>query len=120
MHFTSLYATLCLLLLLWQVEAYLFDGYWEDMRSIGAFYHANMECIKISNMGYKLVTELPERAESTMQVNHVSEFYKLYIMAPRQLTQTSLPWQLLRYRLSSLHHASVSASNSDWRSCNKR
>ncbi|KAK4742138.1 hypothetical protein SAY87_000139 [Trapa incisa] len=26
-----------------QVEAYLFDGYWEDMGSIGAFYRASME-----------------------------------------------------------------------------
>lgn len=86
----------CLLLLLWQVEAYLFDGYWEDMRSIEAFYHANMECIKRSNMRYKSVAKLPERAERIMQVNCVCEFYKLYVMAPRQLTQTFLPWQLLR------------------------
>ncbi|KAK8476836.1 hypothetical protein V6N11_030668 [Hibiscus sabdariffa] len=35
-----------------KVEAYLFEGYWEDMRSIEAFYQANMECIKKSNMGY--------------------------------------------------------------------
>ncbi|KAJ4723946.1 Glucose-1-phosphate adenylyltransferase [Melia azedarach] len=35
-----------------KVEAYLFDGYWEDMRSIQAFYQANMECTKDSNMRY--------------------------------------------------------------------
>ncbi|GMI81040.1 ADP-glucose pyrophosphorylase small subunit 2 [Hibiscus trionum] len=35
-----------------KVEAYLFEGYWEDMRSIEAFYQANMGCIKKSNMGY--------------------------------------------------------------------
>ncbi|XWS55455.1 hypothetical protein CRYUN_Cryun09bG0001600 [Craigia yunnanensis] len=35
-----------------KVEAYLFEGYWEDMRSIEAFYQANMECIKKSNVGY--------------------------------------------------------------------
>ncbi|KAK4857342.1 hypothetical protein QYF36_027071 [Acer negundo] len=35
-----------------KVESYLFDGYWEDMRSIQAFYQANMECIKKSNMRY--------------------------------------------------------------------
>ncbi|KAL5782058.1 hypothetical protein ACOSP7_007087 [Xanthoceras sorbifolium] len=35
-----------------KIEAYLFDGYWEDMRSIKAFYQANMECIKKSNMRY--------------------------------------------------------------------
>ncbi|KAL1121918.1 hypothetical protein V6Z11_D01G267000 [Gossypium hirsutum] len=34
------------------VEAYLFEGYWEDMRSIEAFYQANMECIKKLNTGY--------------------------------------------------------------------
>lgn len=66
------------------------------MRSIEAFYHANMECIKRSNMRYKSVAKLPERAERIMQVNCVSEFYKIYAMAPRQLTQTFLPRQLLR------------------------
>ncbi|OAY51353.1 inactive glucose-1-phosphate adenylyltransferase small subunit 2, chloroplastic isoform X2 [Manihot esculenta] len=35
-----------------KVQAYRFNGYWEDMRSISAFYEANMECIKRSNMGY--------------------------------------------------------------------
>ncbi|XP_022765856.1 inactive glucose-1-phosphate adenylyltransferase small subunit 2, chloroplastic, partial [Durio zibethinus] len=35
-----------------KVEAYLFEGYWKDMRSIEAFYQANMECVKKSNMGY--------------------------------------------------------------------
>ncbi|KAE8734255.1 Inactive glucose-1-phosphate adenylyltransferase small subunit 2 [Hibiscus syriacus] len=35
-----------------KVDAYLFEGYWEDMRSIEAFYQANMNCIKISNVGY--------------------------------------------------------------------
>ncbi|OMO97715.1 Nucleotidyl transferase [Corchorus olitorius] len=35
-----------------KVDAYLFEGYWEDMRSIKAFYQANMECIKKSNVGY--------------------------------------------------------------------
>ncbi|KAJ0092456.1 hypothetical protein Patl1_27121 [Pistacia atlantica] len=35
-----------------KVKAYRFDGYWEDMRSIEAFYQANMECIKPSNMRY--------------------------------------------------------------------
>ncbi|KAK3204796.1 hypothetical protein Dsin_018842 [Dipteronia sinensis] len=35
-----------------KIESYLFDGYWEDMRSIHAFYQANMECIKKSNMSY--------------------------------------------------------------------
>ncbi|XP_044466978.1 inactive glucose-1-phosphate adenylyltransferase small subunit 2, chloroplastic isoform X2 [Mangifera indica] len=35
-----------------KVEAYRFDGYWEDMRSIEAFYQANMECIKKSNIRY--------------------------------------------------------------------
>ncbi|KAF9679285.1 hypothetical protein SADUNF_Sadunf07G0124000 [Salix dunnii] len=35
-----------------KVQAYAFDGYWEDMSSIAAFYQANMECIKGLNMGY--------------------------------------------------------------------
>lgn len=35
-----------------KVQAYEFDGYWEDMSSIAAFYQANMECIKRLNMGY--------------------------------------------------------------------
>ncbi|KAL6976995.1 glucose-1-phosphate adenylyltransferase [Sarracenia purpurea var. burkii] len=35
-----------------KVHAYRFDGYWEDMRSIEAFYQANMECTKKTNMGY--------------------------------------------------------------------
>ncbi|KAA8532190.1 hypothetical protein F0562_006668 [Nyssa sinensis] len=35
-----------------KVHAYRFDGYWEDMRSIGAFYRANMESTKKTNMGY--------------------------------------------------------------------
>lgn len=39
-----------------QVNAYRFDGYWEDMRSIEAFYNANMESTKKANMGYKSVT----------------------------------------------------------------
>ncbi|XP_058184220.1 inactive glucose-1-phosphate adenylyltransferase small subunit 2, chloroplastic isoform X1 [Rhododendron vialii] len=35
-----------------KVNAYRFDGYWEDMRSIEAFYDANMESTKKANMGY--------------------------------------------------------------------
>ncbi|KAE8686718.1 Glucose-1-phosphate adenylyltransferase small subunit [Hibiscus syriacus] len=35
-----------------KVDAYLFEGYWEDMKSIEAFYQANMKCIKNSNLGY--------------------------------------------------------------------
>jgi ADP-glucose pyrophosphorylase len=29
-----------------QIEAFIFDGYWVDMRSIEAFYQANMESTK--------------------------------------------------------------------------
>ncbi|XAR64528.1 Glucose-1-phosphate adenylyltransferase [Bertholletia excelsa] len=36
-----------------KVHAYHFDGYWEDMRSIEAFYQANLESTKETNMGYK-------------------------------------------------------------------
>ncbi|KAI6699003.1 hypothetical protein NL676_019122 [Syzygium grande] len=35
-----------------KVMAYPFDGYWEDMRSIGAFYRANMETTRKCNRGY--------------------------------------------------------------------
>ncbi|CAN1846852.1 Inactive glucose-1-phosphate adenylyltransferase small subunit 2, chloroplastic [Linum perenne] len=31
-----------------EVHAYVFNGYWEDMGSISAFYRANLECIKVS------------------------------------------------------------------------
>ncbi|XP_074367365.1 inactive glucose-1-phosphate adenylyltransferase small subunit 2, chloroplastic-like isoform X3 [Apium graveolens] len=36
-----------------KVQAYKFDGYWEDMRSIESFYHANMESTRTTNMAYK-------------------------------------------------------------------
>ncbi|KAK6914429.1 Nucleotidyl transferase domain [Dillenia turbinata] len=35
-----------------KVGAFLFDEYWEDMRSIEAFYQANMESTKETNLGY--------------------------------------------------------------------
>ncbi|XP_050383417.1 inactive glucose-1-phosphate adenylyltransferase small subunit 2, chloroplastic [Argentina anserina] len=35
-----------------KVQAYAFDGYWEDMRNIGAFYQANMQTIKSTDVGY--------------------------------------------------------------------
>ncbi|KAM0057429.1 putative glucose-1-phosphate adenylyltransferase [Helianthus debilis subsp. tardiflorus] len=35
-----------------KVHAYQFDGYWEDMRSIEAYYNANMESTKKTNMKY--------------------------------------------------------------------
>nr|KAJ0218140.1 hypothetical protein LSAT_V11C300128730 [Lactuca sativa] len=35
-----------------KVHAYRFDGYWEDMRSIEAYYEANMESTKKKNMKY--------------------------------------------------------------------
>ncbi|KAI3712785.1 hypothetical protein L1987_71350 [Smallanthus sonchifolius] len=36
-----------------KVHAYQFDGYWEDMRSIEAYYKVNMESTKKTNMKYK-------------------------------------------------------------------
>lgn len=39
-----------------QVEAYVFGGYWEDMKNIQAFYQANMQSTKKADMGYKSVT----------------------------------------------------------------
>ncbi|CAN1846851.1 Inactive glucose-1-phosphate adenylyltransferase small subunit 2, chloroplastic [Linum perenne] len=35
-----------------EVHAYVFNGYWEDMGSISAFYRANLECISTSNTCY--------------------------------------------------------------------
>ncbi|CAN0899730.1 Inactive glucose-1-phosphate adenylyltransferase small subunit 2, chloroplastic [Linum grandiflorum] len=35
-----------------KVQAYVFNGYWEDMGSIAAFYRANLECINTSNTCY--------------------------------------------------------------------
>ncbi|KAM7489343.1 hypothetical protein LguiB_026827 [Lonicera macranthoides] len=35
-----------------KVHGYQFDGYWEDMRNIEAFYRANMESTKKTNMAY--------------------------------------------------------------------
>ncbi|XP_073119581.1 inactive glucose-1-phosphate adenylyltransferase small subunit 2, chloroplastic [Henckelia pumila] len=35
-----------------KVQAYLFDGYWEDMRSIEAYYRANMELVRRTNEAY--------------------------------------------------------------------
>lgn len=49
-----------------QVYAYRFDGYWEDMRSIGAFYNANMESTKKANMGYKSVTLNSKKNKKTV------------------------------------------------------
>ncbi|PIN18909.1 GDP-mannose pyrophosphorylase/mannose-1-phosphate guanylyltransferase [Handroanthus impetiginosus] len=35
-----------------KIHAYKFDGYWEDMRSIDAYYRANMEAIRRTNKVY--------------------------------------------------------------------
>ncbi|KAK2974335.1 hypothetical protein RJ640_018042, partial [Escallonia rubra] len=35
-----------------KVHAFQFDGYWEDMRSIEAFYHANIKSTRKSKMAY--------------------------------------------------------------------
>ncbi|OVA06290.1 Nucleotidyl transferase [Macleaya cordata] len=35
-----------------KVQSYIFDGYWEDMTSIEAFYRASMESTKKSTSGY--------------------------------------------------------------------
>ncbi|XP_057776927.1 inactive glucose-1-phosphate adenylyltransferase small subunit 2, chloroplastic isoform X2 [Salvia miltiorrhiza] len=35
-----------------KINGYLFDGYWEDMRSIEAYYRANMETIRRENTVY--------------------------------------------------------------------
>ncbi|XP_071694994.1 inactive glucose-1-phosphate adenylyltransferase small subunit 2, chloroplastic-like [Rutidosis leptorrhynchoides] len=35
-----------------KVHAYRFDGYWEDMRSIEAYYKANMDSTKKTNINY--------------------------------------------------------------------
>ncbi|XP_052294187.1 inactive glucose-1-phosphate adenylyltransferase small subunit 2, chloroplastic isoform X2 [Citrus sinensis] len=75
-----------------KVEAYLFDGYWEDMRSIEAFYHANMECIKRSNMRYKSVAKLPERAERIIFYDRDCPVYTM----PRCLPPTMIREAVIR------------------------
>lgn len=35
-----------MLFFFFKVKAHMFDGYWEDVKSIGAYYRANMESIK--------------------------------------------------------------------------
>lgn len=56
------------------------------MRSIGAFYQANMECIKTSNMRYKSVIKLlGKKAESIVQVNVTT------IMAPPTSNSNFIP-----------------------------
>lgn len=62
-----------LLLCKGQIQAFIFDGYWEDMRSIEAFYQANMESTKKANMGFKSVTLIPGKAESIMPFHRFSE-----------------------------------------------
>ena len=76
------------LLLKGQVEAYLFEGYWEDMRSIEAFYQANMECIKKTNIGYKSVLYLPGKPGSILMRAHHLLNVSL-ITGSHKLTQTS-------------------------------
>lgn len=44
-----------------QVQAFLFDGHWEDMRSIEAFYLANMESTKKADVAFESVTLIPEK-----------------------------------------------------------
>lgn len=36
-----------------KINGYVFDGYWEDMRSIEAYYRANIEAIQKANTAYK-------------------------------------------------------------------
>lgn len=43
------------------------------MRSIEAFYQANMESTKKADMGFKSVNLIPGKAESIMAVHHFSE-----------------------------------------------
>ncbi len=45
------------------------------MRSIEAFYQANMESTKKSNIGFKSVTLIPGTAESIMAVHCFSECF---------------------------------------------
>jgi len=45
------------------------------MRSIEAFYQANMESTKKANIGFKSVTLIPGKAESIMAVHHFSECF---------------------------------------------
>ncbi|KAM1313503.1 hypothetical protein ACFX13_017638 [Malus domestica] len=63
-----------------KVQAYAFDGYWEDMRNIKAFYEANMQSTRDADVGYKSrsfydrespVYTLPRRLPPTQIANAV-------------------------------------------------
>ncbi|XP_015868022.1 inactive glucose-1-phosphate adenylyltransferase small subunit 2, chloroplastic isoform X2 [Ziziphus jujuba] len=55
-----------------KVQAYVFGGYWEDMKSIEAFYQANMQSTKNANLGYNFhniespLYTLPRRLPPTL------------------------------------------------------
>ncbi|PKI74982.1 hypothetical protein CRG98_004754 [Punica granatum] len=53
-----------------KVQAYLFDGYWEDMTSIGVFYRANMENTRKSNARFKSHLCLLELQGPTYSFRH--------------------------------------------------
>ncbi|XP_050126698.1 inactive glucose-1-phosphate adenylyltransferase small subunit 2, chloroplastic-like isoform X2 [Malus sylvestris] len=60
-----------------KVQAYAFDGYWEDMRNIKAFYEANMQSTRDADVGYNFydrespVYTLPRRLPPTQIANAV-------------------------------------------------
>nr|XP_043608643.1 inactive glucose-1-phosphate adenylyltransferase small subunit 2, chloroplastic [Erigeron canadensis] len=60
-----------------KVHAYQFDGYWEDMRNIKAYYEANLESTKKTNMKYNFydkdfpVYTLPRRLPPSLVTDAV-------------------------------------------------
>ncbi|KAL6578215.1 hypothetical protein OROMI_010543 [Orobanche minor] len=60
-----------------KIHAYGFDGYWEDMRNISAYYCANMESLRKPNKSYRLydrdspIYTLPRRLPPTL-VSHAT------------------------------------------------
>ena len=45
---------------MYQVHAYMFDGQWEDVETIEAFYRANIESARRTSHGFKSVHNLDE------------------------------------------------------------
>ncbi|KAL5998422.1 hypothetical protein ACLOJK_009362 [Asimina triloba] len=55
-----------------QVQAYLYDGYWEDMGTIEAFYLANMESTQKTTSGFKSVLFSAKKSEDNHSKNRSS------------------------------------------------
>lgn len=69
-----------ILLFMDQVHAYMFDGHWNDLRNIEAFYQVNIESITRS-MSTKLVLLLTEQENSFSFISLFCSADKLVLVA---------------------------------------